>query len=153
MRCLALILACMGCATTRGPVTPMPELADARRPELRTLPPTPREEVLPGEFHGEEWVLPIEQGEAASKPGLLVSESRMARDILFRTRYDELRTLYVEDRKVWTAHRDYYEQRLVQAKATIDGLQPNWWDEHKDYVYLSVIGILAGYSLTLLVQP
>ena len=128
------------------------EISDTRRPELRTLPPNPRTEPLPDKFAGEEWVEPAEVGQVVAKPGLLVSEARVARDILFRTRYDELRTLYDEDRNVWVAHRDYYEQRLAQADGVIRDLQPNWWDQHKDYFYLAAFGILAGYTLTLYVE-
>ena len=147
MRRLLLPLLLCACATVP---TPAPEafIPEARRPEQRALPPSPREEKLPAGVAGEEWVLPAEQGATVPKAGLLASEARVARDILFRTRYDELRKVFDADRMVWKTHRDYYEERLHLAQDEIARLQPTWWDEHKGSLYL-VGGVLVGFGLTL----
>lgn len=140
-------LFCTGCTAervaTRGPFVE----AD-HRPESKPLPPNPREEKLDGEFSMPEWVEAIEQGEAAPRAGILISESRAARDALFRARYDELRRYYDADRMVWGAHRAYYEERLSKADVEIQRLQPTWWSSHAESIFL-VGGILVGMAATI----
>lgn len=145
MRTLAVLMLACACATV-PPAKPEPFIEVARRPESHELPPNPREEKL--DFKGDEWVEPAEKGQTLAKAGMLVSESRMARDIVFRARYDELRKFYEADRMVWKTHRDYYEERLLLAQDEIRKLQPTWWDHNKDTVML-VGGVLVGFGLTL----
>lgn len=147
MRLLLATVLATACATVPPPA-PSVFIEAPRRPEGRELPPNPREEELAGKFSEKEWVEPAEKGQTLAKAGLLVSESRMARDILFRTRYDELRRIYEADRMVWKTHRDYYEERLNLAHDEIRRLQPTWWDRNKDSVML-VGGVVVGFGLTL----
>ena len=144
---LWLVLGTMGCATVPPPPTPI-FIAESRRPEERELPLNPRTEQLPSGFSGEEWVEPLEQGAVALKAGLLISESRAARDILVRTRYDEMRSLYSADQDVWRVQRKYYEERLQFADQAILGLQPTWWDLNKDAFFFWG-GVVLGTGLTL----
>jgi len=145
-RLSALSLAALtACATAPKP-PPAPFIPEARRPEVRTLPPNPREETL--QFSGPELVKPLEKGQTVVEPGLWASEARVARDVLFRTRYDELRRVYEADRLVWSAHRDYYEERLHLAGEEIEKLQPTWWDRNKETV-LFIAGTLVGFGVTL----
>lgn len=148
MKRYTLLFACLCACATAPKVEPLPFIPEARRPEVRELPANPREEKLEGSFNGSEWVEPAEKGQTLAKAGMLVSETRMARDILFRTRYDELRRVYEADRMVWKTHRDYYEERLHLAHEEILSLQPTWWDRNKDSVML-VGGVLVGFGLTL----
>lgn len=145
-RLSALSLAALTACATTPKAPPAPYIPEARRPEARALPPNPREEAL--QFSGPELVKPLEKGQAAAEPGLWASEARVARDILFRTRYDELRRVYEADRLVWSAHRDYYEERLRLSAEEIEKLQPTWWDRNKDTVFL-VAGTLLGFGVTL----
>lgn len=149
MKAVALLLACslVGCATAPPPV-PKTFIELERRPEVRALPPNPRDEKLAGEFSEKEWVEPAEKGQLVPKAGMLVSESRMARDILFRTRYDELRKTCEADRMVFGSHRDYYEERLNLADEEIKRLQPTWWDQNKTTVAF-IAGSLVGFGITL----
>lgn len=144
-RLSALLLAVStACATT--PKAPAVFIPEARRPEARELPPHPRTEELKN--NPDEWTEVVMAGDKAQKSGLLISEGRAARDILFRTRYEEMRKIYDADRLVWSAHRAYYEERLNLAADEIQKLQPTWWDRNKDTVGF-VSGVLIGFGLTL----
>ena len=149
MRLFALIaLLSFGCATAQMPPLKTPIIESVRRPEEQPLPSSPREEKLAGAYaDAPEWVEPAEKGETLAKAGMLVSEGRMARDILFRTRYDELRKIAEADRKVWALQREYYEERLVLADQTIRSLQPTWWDEHQGPIYFTG-GLILGFGVT-----
>jgi hypothetical protein len=145
LQMLVATIMVVGCVTPQKPVVQF--IPDTRRPELEPLPPNPRDEALEGAFVGEEWVEPLLKGHEAPKSGLLVSASRAARDILFRTRYDELRKLVEADRTVWSAQRAWYEERLRLSAEEIQRLQPTWWDQNKD-VILFCAGVVLGVGAT-----
>jgi hypothetical protein len=153
VRILAAVLAVavVGCASAPRP-RPF-TIAEEQWVERRDLPPSPRDEELadiPADDPGEGYVEPYEPGatDNPTVPGLVVSESRAARDALFRIRYDELRALYGADRLVWQAHRDAYELRLRMAAERIEELQPDWWDEH-GWQVTGILGLVLGAAATI----
>jgi hypothetical protein len=137
---VALLTGCATAAQPRFLVTP------DRQPEARTLPPDPATEPLPqGVPATSDFVEPSEPGsclDAQGRPvmdaprpcpnraGILVGETRAARDGLFRLRYRELRVLYDADRQVWQAQRALYEGQLQRADEHIQSLRPNWWQQN-----------------------
>jgi len=125
-------------------------VAESRRPELREMPQSPRDEALPEGIPtnpGEAAVDPIEAGEASPRSGILISEARAARDALFRVRYTELRRTYEADRQVWTAHRSLYEEQIRRDREALEEAQPDWWERH-DGTVVGVVAFLAGAALT-----
>lgn len=154
-RSLGLMLSLCGCATAAPPrflVNP------DRQPETRTLPADPATEPLPaGVPANADFVEPSEPGACldsqgrpvadAPRPcpnraGIVVGETRAARDGLFRLRYRELRVTYEADRQVWAAQRSLYEGQLQRADAHIQSLQPNWWQQNA-----LGLGIAGGFLL------
>lgn len=80
-----LVLVCVGCVSQ--PVVRPPLVAANQRPEVRELPLDPREEALPDGVPttpGESAVEPIEEAMPAPMAGILISESRAARDVRLR---------------------------------------------------------------------
>lgn len=154
-----------GCATAAPPRF---LVNTDRQPEMRALPPDPGTETLPtGVQPNADFVEPSEPGaclDAQGRPaldaprpcpnraGILVGETRAARDGLFRLRYRELRVLYEADRQVWSSQRSLYEGQLRRADEHIQSLQPNWWQQNALGLgigggfllgTLTVIGVLA----------
>jgi len=142
---LLLLVACAAPSSVRAPL-----VEAGRVVEARALPPDPSTEVLPEGTTPGDWIEPMAEGLRAPKDGLLVSEERAARDILYRSRYRELRTLYEADRQVWVAHRALYEGQLVRLNDEVDSLQPNWWDRHGTAMS-ALGGIVLGSGLTIAV--
>lgn len=143
MRVLIFAALLVGCATVPKPVEPL--ISVDRRPEGKSLPPNPREEKL--DLPGPETVTAVEKGSVVTTPGLLATEARVARDILFRTRYDELRRVFEADRSVWSVQRALYEEQLQRLAEQNAKLQPTWWDQHKEVFYF-VAGTLIGFGVT-----
>lgn len=138
MRTLSLSLTLLiGCAT---PSAYVPTVAVERRVEDRALPPDPTTESLPPGTPPGEWVEPAEKGQTLTKSGIIVSESRAARDALFRVRYPELRRNYEADRMLWQAHRELYEARLKAADEALRKAEPGWWQQHGP-----AVGVLGGF--------
>ncbi len=143
-----LTLVCVGCVSQ--PVVRPPLVAANQRPEVRELPLDPREEVLPEgvpTLPGESVVEPIEEAEPAPMAGILISESRAARDVLFRARYAELRRVYQSDRQVWAAHRELYEEQVRRDREALEAAKPDWWERH-DATVVGVVAFVAGAALT-----
>lgn len=152
-----------GCATTK-PAAYAPLFGAAKRVEEKPLPPDPAEEALPKLPDGSaltEWVEPLEKGSCidatgkavGSKPcpaveGLAVSEGQATRDLLFRTRYRELRRLYDADRGIWSAHRELYEERLRTADEALKKAEPDWWQRNKGEVG-TITGFVLGVAVTI----
>jgi len=148
---LVLAFAVAGCASTPRPV--VYTIAHERWVETRPLPPSPRVEPLPGDVPAdpsEDFVQAYEPGarDNPTVPGLVISESRAARDALFRIRYDELLSLYEADRLVWVAHREAYELRLQLSAQRIEELQPSWWDQFGVPV-VGILGFILGAAATI----
>lgn len=97
---------------------------------------------LPEGIPDDQRVEAIEQGVAAPFPGVLMGEGRAARLSLVSTGYDEMRVLYEQDKKVWTAQRELYETRLALADKAIHDLQPSWWTQHA-----FSLGLVGGLTL------
>jgi hypothetical protein len=151
MRWLIVVLLLWGCTP---PPALLPTVRVDKRVEEEVLPPDPQTEPLEG-IPSEEWVLALEAGACAgvtgtcpSRSGILMSEGSAARFGLFKLRYIELRKLFEEDRLVWRAHRELYEERLKLADKAIQDLQPSWWDRHKGELGL-VGGFLLGAATTI----
>lgn len=159
-----LVLSAMGCGAgaAQRPAHPPadPLVPDARRPEVRPLPPDPATEPFPEGTPAdpaEGYVEPIEAGQCAemeypcpSVSGILISEARAVRDAMFRIRYPQLREYYVADRQVWKAHRELYETQIESQREEIERLQPSWW-ERNDGTILAAVGVVAGVAVTVLV--
>lgn len=128
-------------------VTPPTVPPGEARVEERVLPPDPETEPLPEGIPDDQRVESMEKGDKAPFDGLLIGEGKAARASNYKTRYIELRTYYTSDRKVWAAHRELYETRLVLADKAIRDLQPSWWD--RNAASLGVIGgLVLGVALT-----
>ncbi len=160
-RCVILMLLVTGCATV--PVAPTVLLNPAKYVEARDLPPDPALEALPPETPKGEWVEALEAGACAdssgkalsgapkpcpARSGLLVSEERLARDLLFRTRYTELRRVFEADRIIWSAHRELYEARIRQTEEALNKAQPNWFQQNA--LQIGVVGgFIIGAAMTI----
>ena len=147
-----------GCATTSA------EQAGDSEPYLegpyaedRELPAHPQDEDLdlaPGVNADETAVEAATKGQPAPMDGIIVSESRAARDALYRIRYKELRTTYEADRSVWRVHRTIYEKQIEMDNDRIRELTPpppTWWDQHGTAVLIgssALVGLVAGAGLT-----
>lgn len=132
-----------GCATAQQPSF---LVGMDRRPEERALPPDPATETLPsGAQPNQDWVEPSEAAsclDAQGRPvadaprpcpnrsGIVVGESRAARDGLFRIRYRELRLTFESDRQVWQVQRELYEGQLRRADEHIRSLRPSWFQQN-----------------------
>lgn len=152
MRQLAalLMLVCVGCATTQAVVHP-PVIPETRRPEARDLPQDARTEALPEGISttpGEDSVEAVEAGDPAPHAGILVSEARAVRDGIYRIRYTELRRTTEADRRVWTAHREFYEEQIRRDREALEEAQPDWW-ERNDGTILGVLGFVVGSAIVL----
>jgi hypothetical protein len=164
MRKLFIILAffVMGCGAAQTP-EPRPLVGEDRRPEARELPVDVRDEPLPEgtpATPGEDYVMPIEEGQCLNdegtavsegpcpdENGIMVSEARANRDALYRIRYREMRTTYESDRRVWSAHRELYEAQIQADREEIAELQPTWWERH-DGTILTAVGVVVGAAIT-----
>lgn len=147
MKHVALIvaLAVTGCSLKY--VTPATVPPGEARVEDRPLPPDPETEVLPEGIPNDQRVEPMEKGDKATFDGLLIGEGKAAKFERYNSRYKELRVDYLADRKVWAAHRELYETRLIQADKAIHELQPSWWD--RNAASLGVIGgLVLGVAMT-----
>ena len=129
--------------------------------ETKTLPPHPEDIKLYPKTKKGDWIEPSIVGSCIGangdirpelgfpcppKSGLLVSEERVARDILYRSEYKRLRTFYEADRLVWRAHRALYEERLKLAQERINELRPNWWERNAFQIGIGG-GLVLGVSL------
>ncbi len=141
----AAVLAASGCSLKY--VTPATVPPGEARVEDRALPPDPATEPLPEGIPEDQRAEALDQGDKAPFSGLLIGEGKAARALNFKIRYVELRADYIADRKVWAAHRELYETRLVLADKAIRDLQPSWWD--RNAASLGVIGgLVLGVALT-----
>lgn len=129
-----------------------------RQPETRALPPDPSTEPLPtGMQANADFVEPSEPGACVdaqgrvvadaprpcpNRAGILVGETRAARDGLYRLRYRELRVIYEADRQVWSAQRAMYEGQIQRADEHIQSLRPNWWQQNA-----LGLGLAGGFLL------
>lgn len=118
------------------------------RVEARVLPPDPETEPLPDGIPNDQRVEALEAGDIAPFPGSLIGEGKAAKILNYKIRYVELRADYVADRKVWAAHRELYETRLVLADKAIKDLQPSWWDRNQ-LLFGVVGGVLLGFTVVL----
>lgn len=138
-----------GCLPKTGEVTP-PLILVERRIEERPLPVLPKADPsLMSINPKDDWVEALEVGDKVAKAGIEISEYRAATDLVYRLRYDELRSLYEADRSVFRAHRELYEvqcARLTKENKKLD----NWWSRNK--LECGVIGgfvIGAGMSIAI----
>ena len=139
-----------GCA---GAPAPVPHtIPEARWVENEPLPPDARTEALPPGTpdDDERRVESYEPGATTNptQPGIVISESRMARDLLYRIRYPELRLRYEADRNVWVVQRQAYEARLQLAAERILELRPTWWERNRGHV-LGMVGFVFGVASTI----
>jgi hypothetical protein len=107
--------------------------------EVAKLPPTPMEDVL---VSPSSTAVGLSAGEKAPFGGVLLPEDKLSRSLAYKARYDELRVNYTEDRKIWTSHRELYEDQLKACEKKFKELQPGWFDQHK-----LELGILGGIVL------
>lgn len=159
-----LVLFVFGCGTVVSEVRPV--VAENRRPEARELPVDPDHESIPEGYDttlGEDHVEPMEEGSCIPAHGITVpasdddqvipgpcptwggiaiSETRAARDAMYRIRYRELRRTFEADRRVWSAHRELYESQVAEDRREIEHLQPTWWDRHG-----LAVGVAGGFIL------
>ena len=161
----AFILATLftvGCAAS-GENSLRPLVAEDRRPESRDLPIDPQVESIPEGYDttfGEDHIEPLEEGSCVAESGeavsvgpcpswsgIAISESRAARDVMYRSRYRELRRTYDADRQVWAAQRELYEAQIVRDREEIGNLQPTWWEQH-DGTVLTALGVIVGAAIT-----
>lgn len=151
----ALVLA--GCATTNSAYVPTVALTPEKRVETRPLPPDPATEALPPGTPPGDWAQAQEVGECfdkngkalpgapspcPAKAGLLLSEAKVARDVMYRIRYPELRKSYEADRAVWAAQRELYETRLNDAQKALHDAEPNWFQRNAGQ-----LGVVGGFVL------
>jgi hypothetical protein len=162
MRILLVMILLAGCST---PQMYRPSYPPLNPVEAAPLPPDPTDAEPPAELEKGDWIEAIERGqcadisgrvpEGATKPcplksGILSSEARAWRDGQFRLRYKELRLNYEADRKVWSAHREFYD---AQSKADLKALQdaqPNWWDRNKFTLGVTggiILGVAASVAI------
>jgi hypothetical protein len=118
------------------------------------LPADPETEPLDSKISSADWVEPLESGSCHDangkllvrpcpvRSGIAMSEAKAVRFALYRTRYREMRTIYVANMKVVGVQRELYETRLKQADKAIRDLQPSWLDQHS-----AELGILGGFVL------
>lgn len=154
---LGMLVVLAGCATTNSTYVPTVPLTPEKRVEQRPLPPDPATEALPAGTPAGDWLDALEAGsclDSTGKPvarapqpcpaksGILLSESRAARDGLFRIRYGELRKTFEADRAVWAAHRELYEGRLEDAAKALKAAEPNWFQRNAFQ-----FGIVGGFIL------
>ncbi len=133
---LSVMVACGGSMPAMQYQVTMPQVVKV---EEKPLPERPDAQKIPAE---KDWVVPLDKGEKAPDPGVLLSEDKAARVKLFQIDYNELRGEYEADRKVWEQTRIIYEERLNSANNEIRHLQPNWWDSNK-----GTIGFIGGFVL------
>lgn len=150
--CTALLVC--GCSRPEPVIEPTVPIDEQHRPEMRELPPDPG--ATPPTPEGD-WAQPIEDASGCQtqdgyifdiQAGILLSEEKVERCLLYRTRYNELRSIYESDRMVWGAQRELYEERLRLSGEEIYNLQPDWWDENKLAVGIA-IGVVFGIGLSL----
>ena len=138
-------------------VAPAPLIPPIRQPETEALPPKPKDEPIPDTVPSERWVAPLRAGSCldkdgnplptAPKPcppksGVLSSEARAIEDGRYRLRYDELRTITEQDRKIWEIQRQYYELDLAKKDREIHSLIPSWLDRNS-----LPIGVVGGFTI------
>ena len=68
----------------------------------------------------------------------------------YKARYNELRTLYDLDRRVWKYSRVIHEEQRGQANQIIKDLTPGWWARTKGTLGF-VTGIVIGATMTIFV--
>lgn len=148
-----LISSLLGCSRPAPNIPPTVPIGEQHRPEMRELPPDPG--ATPP-TPSEDWALPIEAATCTTPEqyvfdvpaGIELSEEKVERCLLYRTRYNEMRTIYESDRMVWGAQRELYEERLRLAGEEIYNLQPDWWDENK-FAIGAAIGVVLGIGVSL----
>lgn len=142
---IAITLFSFGCTAARPAVQYQGIPPGPRRVEDVALPDRPNPESLP---EAQNYAIPLPQGTKAPKDGILLSPEKMERALELMLSYDELRTLYENDRIVWQNQRGTYEDTLVEANKEIVRLNPTWWDDHKLEIGL-VGGAVIGIGLSL----
>lgn len=153
MKYLPLVVVLLGCGASAPNIQPTVPIDPSHRPEMRELPPDPG--ATPP-TPSEDWALPIEAATCTTSEsftfdvpaGIELSEEKVTRCLTYRTRYDELRSLYESDRMVWGAHRELYEERLRLSGEEIYNLQPDWWDENKFAIGVA-IGVVLGIGVSI----
>jgi hypothetical protein len=115
--------------------------------EEKPLPPRPDEKPIPPE---KDWAVPLVKDAPAPKSGVLLSVDKTVRAAKYKSRYNELRTLYELDKHVWRNVSVINDEQFAQANRTIKDLTPGWWDGNKGTVAF-IAGIVIGGTMTIFV--
>lgn len=129
----------MGCASARplparAPLVPVGEVA---------LPPRPDAQPIAA---AEQWVVPMEQGQCATRAGIQMSMANAQRAAQWRIGYDEIRGLYEVDRRTWVAQTAVFVEGLRTADREIERLRPTWFEQHSGQIGLAT-GLFLGAVL------
>ncbi len=117
------------------------------RVEDRKLPPRPDKKPIPPD---KDWVLPLVKDKPSPKDGVLISAEKAVRAAKYKTRYNELRSLYDLDRHVWRSTRVIQEEQRKQANQVIKDLTPGWWSKNKGMLSWTT-GFVLGAASTILI--
>jgi len=129
----------IGCGAP-APMVQYAGIKDSDRVEEKALPDAPNAVPIPEEWN---WVVPLPAGRKHTKAGVLLSPEKAARAVDWKNGYNNIRSLYELDRKVWREHRTIYEERLKKANEEIRRLSPTWYEHNK-----IVIGFVTGVATT-----
>ena len=134
----------MGCGAST-PVTQYPGIKKDQHVETKKLPDRPDKQAIP---KAKDWVKPLKAGESHTADGILLSPEKAVRAALWKSGYNECRSLHEIDRGIFGHHRVVYEERLVQANKEVSRLSPSWWDENKGTISWAG-GFLMGAAATI----